>query len=141
RNSMEYRPLEGFIFALTPFNFSAIAGNLPATPAMLGNVVLWKPANTQVLAAYYTMQLFREAGLPDGVINFVPTDGPLAGRVLVPHREFGGLHFTGSTETFQTLWKTVGDNIARYRGYPRLVGETGGKDFVFAHPSAEPEAL
>jgi len=140
-NRTEYRPLEGFVTAITPFNFTAIAANLPATPAMLGNTVVWKPSDTQMLAAHYTMKLFKEAGLPDGVINMVPADGPLAGRVLIPHRDLAGVHFTGSTATFQSIWKTVGENISNYRTYPRLVGETGGKDFIFAHPSADAEAL
>jgi len=140
-NRTDWRPLEGFVLAITPFNFTAIAGNLPATPAMLGNTVVWKPSDTQMLAAWYTMQLFREAGLPDGVINFVPADGPLTGATLLAHPELAGIHFTGSTATFQSLWKGVGENIGRYRSYPRLVGETGGKDFVFAHASADPDAL
>jgi 1-pyrroline-5-carboxylate dehydrogenase len=140
-NRTDWRPLEGFILAITPFNFTAIAGNLPATPAMLGNTVVWKPSDTQMLSAWYTMQLFREAGLPDGVINFVPADGPLTGATLLRHPDLAGIHFTGSTGTFQTLWKGVGENIANYRTYPRLVGETGGKDFVFAHPSADSDAL
>ena len=141
QNSMDYRPLEGFVLAITPFNFTSIAANLPAAPALMGNTVLWKPSDTQVLSAYYTMKLFKEAGLPDGVINFIPAEGPLAGQVLLPHRELGGVHFTGSTATFQTIYKTVGQNVENYRSYPRLVGETGGKDFVFAHPSADIEAL
>ncbi|MBC7692247.1 MAG: L-glutamate gamma-semialdehyde dehydrogenase [Methylotenera sp.] len=140
-NRMEYRPLEGFVLAITPFNFTAIAANLPAAPAMLGNTVVWKPSDTQMLSAYYTMKLFEEAGLPPGVINFVPADGPLAGQVLLPMRELAGIHFTGSTATFQHLFKTVGENIANYRTYPRLVGETGGKDFVFVHPSADAQAV
>jgi 1-pyrroline-5-carboxylate dehydrogenase len=140
-NRTDWRPLEGFVLAITPFNFTAIAGNLPAAPAMLGNTVVWKPSDTQMLAAWYTMRLFREAGLPDGVINFVPADGPLTGATLLSHPDLAGIHFTGSTATFQALWKGVGENIGRYRSYPRLVGETGGKDFVFAHPSADPEAL
>jgi len=140
-NRTDYRPLEGFVLAITPFNFTAIAGNLPATPAMLGNTVVWKPSDTQMLAAHYTMKLFREAGLPDGVINLVAADGPLVGETLLHHRELAGVHFTGSTPTFQSIWKSVGNNITGYRSYPRLVGETGGKDFVFAHPSADAEAL
>lgn len=140
-NRMDYRPLDGFVLAITPFNFTAIAGNLPAAPAMLGNVVVWKPSDTQMLAAHYTMKLLREAGLPDGVINMIPADGPLAGSTLLPMKELGGVHFTGSTATFQSIWKTVGENISRYEQYPRLVGETGGKDFVFAHASADPDAL
>ncbi len=140
-NQMDYRPLEGFVLAITPFNFTAIAGNLPAAPAMLGNTVVWKPSDTQMLSAWKTLQLFREAGLPDGVINFLGADGPLTGQTLVPHPDLAGIHFTGSTGTFQALSRTVGENISRYRTYPRLVGETGGKDFVFAHPSADAEAL
>jgi 1-pyrroline-5-carboxylate dehydrogenase len=140
-NHLEYRPLEGFVLAITPFNFTAIAGNLPAAPALLGNTVVWKPSDTQMLAAHYTMQIFREAGLPDGVINLIAADGPLLGQTLLPHRDLAGVHFTGSTQTFHTIWRTVGQNIANYRAYPRLVGETGGKDFVFAHPSADLGAL
>ena len=140
-NRMEYRPLEGFVLAITPFNFTAIAANLCAAPAMLGNVIVWKPSDTQMLSAHYLMKLFKEAGLPDGVINMIPADGPLAGRTLLPHRDLGGVHFTGSTATFQSIWRSVGENVANYRSYPRLVGETGGKDFVFAHPSADAEAV
>lgn len=140
-NCLDYRPLEGFVLAITPFNFTAIAGNLPAAPAMLGNTVVWKPSDTQMLSAWKTMQLFREAGLPDGVINLVAADGPLTSQALLGRQDLAGIHFTGSTPTFQSLWKTVGENISKYRSYPRLVGETGGKDFVFAHPSADVEAL
>lgn len=140
-NQTDYRPLEGFVAAITPFNFTAIAANLPCVPAMLGNTVVWKPSDTQMLAAHYTMKLLREAGLPDGVINLVPADGPVAGRALLSRPELAGVHFTGSTSTFQTIWRTVGEQIASYRTYPRLVGETGGKDFVFAHPSADADAL
>ena len=140
-NRSDYRPLEGFVLAITPFNFTAIAGNLPAAPAMLGNTVVWKPSDTQMLAAHHTMKLFIEAGLPPGVINLVPADGPLAGQTLLPHRELAGVHFTGSTATFQSIWRSVAENLGRYRGYPRLVGETGGKDFVFAHASADVDAL
>jgi 1-pyrroline-5-carboxylate dehydrogenase len=140
-NRTDWRPLEGFVLAITPFNFTAIAGNLPAAPAMLGNTVVWKPSDTQMLSAWYTMQLFREAGLPDGVINFVPAEGPLTSATLLNHPELAGIHCTGSTGTFQSLWKGVGENISRYRSYPRLVGETGGKDFVFAHPSADLQAV
>jgi 1-pyrroline-5-carboxylate dehydrogenase len=139
-NQLEYRPLEGFVVAITPFNFTAIAGNLPSAPAMLGNTVVWKPSDTQLLAAYYTMKLFEEAGLPPGVINFVPADGPLFGETILKHPELAGIHFTGSTGTFQHIWQTIGANIGHYRTFPRLVGETGGKDFVFAHPSADWEA-
>jgi 1-pyrroline-5-carboxylate dehydrogenase len=136
-NRLEYRALEGFVFALTPFNFTAIAGNLPTSPAMCGNTVVWKPSNTQIYSAYWLMQLFREAGLPDGVINLVYVSGPVAGDVIFNHRDFAGIHFTGSTGVFQDIWKTVGNNIHRYRSYPRIVGETGGKDFVMVHSSAD----
>jgi 1-pyrroline-5-carboxylate dehydrogenase len=140
-NRLEYRPLEGFVLAITPFNFTSIAGNLPTAPALLGNVVVWKPSPTQQLAAHYLMRLLEAAGLPPGVINLVTGDGQAVSRVAVPHPELAGIHFTGSTGTFQHLWRTVGENIAGYRGYPRLVGETGGKDFVIAHPSADPAVL
>jgi len=140
-NRMEYRPLEGFVLAITPFNFTSIAGNLPTAPALLGDVVVWKPSPTQQLAAHYTMRLLEAAGLPPGVINLVTGDGQAVSRVALPHRDLAGIHFTGSTGTFQHLWRTVGENIATYRGYPRLVGETGGKDFVIAHPSADPAVL
>jgi 1-pyrroline-5-carboxylate dehydrogenase len=140
-NRMEYRPLEGFIFAITPFNFTAIAGNLPAAPALMGNVVLWKPAFTQVYAANVIMKVFRQAGLPDGVINMVLVDGPIAGEVVFKHADFAGIHFTGSTKVFQTIWKTIGENIGLYKTFPRIVGETGGKDFVLAHKSANAKAL
>ena len=135
-NRMEYRPLEGFTFALTPFNFTAIAGNLPTSMAMMGNTVVWKPANTQVYAANVIMQVLREAGLPDGVINLVYVDGPTAGDVIFNHKDFAGLHFTGSTGVFQNMWKTIGTNIHKYKSYPRIVGETGGKDFVMVHKSS-----
>jgi 1-pyrroline-5-carboxylate dehydrogenase len=140
-NRMEYRPLEGFIFAITPFNFTAIAGNLPAAPALMGNVVIWKPAFTQVYAANVIMKVFREAGLPDGVINMILVDGPVAGDVIFKHPDFSGVHFTGSTKVFQTIWKTIGDNIDTYKTFPRIVGETGGKDFVLAHKSADAKAV
>jgi len=140
-NRMEYRPLEGFVLAITPFNFTAIAGNLPTAPALLGNTVVWKPAQTQLLAAYFLMRLLEAAGLPPGVINMVTGSGRIVGEVAVPDRDLAGIHFTGSTAVFQQLWRTVGENIDRYRGYPRLVGETGGKDFVIAHPSADIAAL
>ena len=140
-NRLEYRPLEGFVFAITPFNFTAIAGNLPASAAIMGNVVVWKPADSQVFSARLVMEIFREAGLPDGVINFITVDGPVAGDVVFKHRDFAGLHFTGSTGVFQHLWKTIGANITAYRTYPRIVGETGGKDFILAHKSADLEAL
>jgi 1-pyrroline-5-carboxylate dehydrogenase len=140
-NRLEYRPLEGFVLAITPFNFTSIAGNLPTAPALLGNVVVWKPSPTQQLAAHHTMRLLEAAGLPPGVINLVTGDGQAISRVALPHQDLAGIHFTGSTATFQHLWRTVGENIAGYRGYPRLVGETGGKDFVVAHPSADPAVL
>ncbi|MAZ97073.1 MAG: 1-pyrroline-5-carboxylate dehydrogenase [Flavobacteriales bacterium] len=136
-NRLEYRPLEGFVFAVTPFNFTAIAGNLPATPALMGNTVVWKAADSQIFSANVVMEIFNEAGLPDGVINLIYVDGPVAGDYIFKHRDFAGLHFTGSTAVFQHLWKTIGLNINSYRSYPRIVGETGGKDFVVAHPSAK----
>lgn len=135
-NRLEYRPLEGFVFAVTPFNFTAIQGNLPIAPAMLGNVVLWKPASTSVYSAYFLYKLLEEAGLPAGVINMVPGHGPDVGDPVFESEHLAGLHFTGSTGTFQRMWKTIGANIAHYRTYPRIVGETGGKDFVVAHPTA-----
>lgn len=135
-NRMEYRPLEGFTFALTPFNFTAIGGNLPTSMALMGNTVVWKPANTQIYSAQVFLQILREAGLPDGVINLVYVSGPDAGEVIFNHRDFAGIHFTGSTGVFQNIWKTVGNNIHKYRSYPRIVGETGGKDFIVAHKSA-----
>lgn len=140
-NRVEQRPLEGFIFAITPFNFTAIAGNLPSAPAMMGNTVVWKPAETQIYSANLLMQIFREAGVPDGVINLINVDGPEAGEVIFNHPDFAGLHFTGSTKVFQQLWKTIGSKIDTYRSYPRIVGETGGKDFIIAHPSADAKAL
>ncbi|MEO1438350.1 MAG: L-glutamate gamma-semialdehyde dehydrogenase, partial [Bacteroidota bacterium] len=140
-NSLEYRPLEGFIFSVTPFNFTAIAGNLSAAPAMLGNVIVWKPAETQIFSAKVIMDVFHEAGLPAGVINMIFTDGPVAGDVVFEHPDFAGLHFTGSTATFQYMWRTIGENISKYKSYPRVVGETGGKDFVLVHPSADPEQV
>jgi 1-pyrroline-5-carboxylate dehydrogenase len=140
-NRMEYRPLEGFVLAVTPFNFTAIAGNLPTAPAMCGNTVVWKPANTQVYSAQMIMRVLREAGLPDGVINLVYVDGPTVGNVCFAHRDFAGVHFTGSTGVFNNMWKTIGENAGRYRSYPRIVGETGGKDFVVAHASADPDVL
>lgn len=135
-NRLEYRPLEGFVFAITPFNFTAISGNLPAAPAMMGNVVVWKPSYTQVYSAQVIMEVFKEAGLPDGVINLIYVDGPVAGDVVFNHKDFAALHFTGSTGVFKHLWKTIGQNIDKFRSYPRIVGETGGKDFVVAHKSA-----
>ncbi len=140
-NRLDYRPLEGFVFALTPFNFTAIGGNLPTAPAMMGNTVVWKPANTAALSAYYVMKLLQEAGLPDGVINFIPGNGPTVGDQVFAHPKFAGLHFTGSTQTFNSMWKTIASNLDQYRTYPRIVGETGGKDFVIAHPSALPEVV
>jgi len=136
-NRLEYRPLEGFVFALTPFNFTAIAGNLPTSAALMGNTVVWKPANTQIYAANIIMQVLKEAGLPDGVINLVYVTGPDAGDVIFKHKDFGGIHFTGSTGVFQNIWKTIGQNIHQYKSYPRIVGETGGKDFIMVHKSAD----
>lgn len=136
-NRIEQRPLEGFVFALTPFNFTAIAGNLPTSAAMMGNVVVWKPSNTQIYSANVLMEIFREAGVPDGVINLVYVSGQEAGKVIFAHPDFAGIHFTGSTEVFQDIWKTIGENIHRYKTYPRIVGETGGKDFIVVHPSAD----
>jgi 1-pyrroline-5-carboxylate dehydrogenase len=135
-NRMEYRPLEGFTFAVTPFNFTAIAGNLPTCMAMMGNTVVWKPAYTQIYAAHVIMRVLKEAGLPDGVINLIYVDGPVAGEIIFNHRDFAGLHFTGSTKVFQGMWKTIGENIHKYKSYPRIVGETGGKDFIMVHKSA-----
>ncbi|HEY6032484.1 MAG TPA: L-glutamate gamma-semialdehyde dehydrogenase, partial [Gaiellaceae bacterium] len=140
-NRMEYRPLEGFVFAVTPFNFTAIGGNLPSSPALMGNTVVWKPASTAMLSAYYVMRLFQEAGLPDGVINLVYGSGSSIGDPVLASPHFAGLHFTGSTAVFHGMWKTVGANIERYRNYPRIVGETGGKDFIVAHPSADVDAV
>ncbi|MBS1508010.1 MAG: L-glutamate gamma-semialdehyde dehydrogenase [Bacteroidetes bacterium] len=136
-NRIEYRPLEGFTFALTPFNFTAIAGNLPTSMAMMGNAVVWKPSNTQIYAANVIMQVLKEAGLPDGVINLIYVSGPDAAEVIFTHKDFGGIQFTGSTGVFNSMWKTIGENISKYRSYPRIVGETGGKDFVIAHKSAD----
>ncbi|HEU4453373.1 MAG TPA: aldehyde dehydrogenase family protein, partial [Longimicrobium sp.] len=140
-NRLDHRPLEGFVYAVTPFNFTSIAGNLPTAPAMMGNVAVWKPAATAVYSGWYIMRLLMEAGLPPGVINFLPGDPVVTSNVLLNDRNLAGIHFTGSTGVFQHIWKTVGDNIARYKSYPRLVGETGGKDFIVAHPSADPAAL
>lgn len=140
-NRLEYRPLEGFILAITPFNFTAIGGNLPTSAAMCGNVVVWKPANTQIYSAQMFMRILREAGLPDGVINLIYVDGPTIGRVCLAHRDFGGVHFTGSTGVFNGMWKTIGGNIGNYKSYPRIVGETGGKDFVIAHKSSDPDVV
>lgn len=140
-NRMEYRPLEGFVLAVTPFNFTAIGGNLPASAAMCGNVVVWKPAHTQVYSAQMFMRILKEAGLPDGVINLIYVDGPTLGKVCFNHPDFAGVHFTGSTGVFNTMWETIGKNMHSYKSYPRIVGETGGKDFVLAHKSADPDLL
>jgi 1-pyrroline-5-carboxylate dehydrogenase len=140
-NRLEYRPLEGYIFAVTPFNFTSIAGNLPTAPAIVGNVSLWKPASSAVYSAYYLMKLFQEAGLPKGVINFVPGSGGQVGTPAVTNPNLAGVHFTGSTEVFQNMWKTISDNLKNMKYYPRIVGETGGKDFIFAHNSADVDAL
>jgi len=140
-NRLEHRPLEGFVFALTPFNFTAIAGNLPASAALMGNTVVWKPADAQIYSAHVLMEVFREAGVPDGVINLIYVDGPAAGDIIFKHPDFAGIHFTGSTGVFQSIWKAIGENIQTYKSYPRIVGETGGKDFVLAHKSADAKAL
>lgn len=140
-NRLEYRPLEGFVFAITPFNFTSIAANLPAAAALMGNVVVWKPADTQVYSANIIMELFKEAGVPDGVINMITVDGPTAGDIIFKHPDFAGLHFTGSTGVFKHLWKEIGSNIDHYKTYPRVVGETGGKDFIVAHPSSDPDEV
>lgn len=140
-NRLEWRPLEGFIYALTPFNFTAIAGNLPTSCAMMGNVVVWKPSNTQVYSANVLMEIFKKAGVPDGVINLIYPSGPDAADVIFNHRDFAGIHFTGSTEVFQNIWQTIGNNIHKYKSYPKIVGETGGKDFIMAHKSADAKAL
>ncbi len=140
-NYNEFRPLEGFVFALTPFNFTSIAGNLPAAPALMGNVVVWKPSKTAIYSAAVIMEIFKEAGIPDGVINLVNASGPIAAEVVMTHPDFAGIHFTGSTGVFQGIWKTIGENIYKYKSYPRIVGETGGKDFIFADPTADRQAL
>jgi len=140
-NRLEYRPLEGFVFAITPFNFTSIAANLAAAPALMGNTVVWKPSDAQIYSATVLMELFEAAGLPDGVINLIHADGPVAGDVIFEHPDFAGLHFTGSTKVFQHLWSTIGNNIGKYKSYPRIVGETGGKDFVIAHASADPKQV
>jgi len=140
-NTVEHRSLEGFVFAVAPFNFTAISGNLPTAPAMMGNVAIWKPSSGSVYSSYFLMKLLQEAGLPDGVINFVPGSGSNVGDPIFASEHFAGLHFTGSTGVFQNMWKTIGDNIQKYRSYPRIVGETGGKDFLVAHPSADPKAI
>jgi 1-pyrroline-5-carboxylate dehydrogenase len=140
-NQLEYRGLEGFVYAVTPFNFTSIAANLPTAPALMGNTVVWKPASSAMYSAYQLMKLYEAAGMPPGVINFVAGDAGMISKVLLSHRDLGGVHFTGSTEVFNDMWKTIGASMATYRSYPRIVGETGGKDFVVAHPSADPEAL
>lgn len=140
-NRLEWRPLEGFVLAITPFNFTAIGGNLPTSAAMCGNVVVWKPANTQIYSAQLFMRILKEAGLPDGVINLIYVDGPTLGSICFNHRDFAGVHFTGSTGVFNNMWKTIGENMGKYRSYPRIVGETGGKDFVIAHKSANVDAV
>jgi 1-pyrroline-5-carboxylate dehydrogenase len=140
-NQLDYRPLEGFVYAVSPFNFTAIGGNLPAAPALMGNTVVWKPASTAMLSAYYIMELLKEAGLPPGVINMVPGDAAEISNVCLSHRELAGVHFTGSTGVFNSMWKTIGANMANYLSYPRIVGETGGKDFIVAHPSADAQAV
>jgi len=140
-NRMEYRPLEGFVLAVTPFNFTAIGGNLPTSAAMCGNVVVWKPANTQIYSAQMIMRVLTEAGLPGGVINLIYPDGPLLGKVCFSHRDFAGVHFTGSTGVFNGMWKSIGENMNNYKSYPRVVGETGGKDFIMVHKSARPEVV
>ena len=140
-NQLDYRPLEGFVYAVTPFNFTSIAGNLPTAPALMGNTVLWKPAATAMLSAHYLMKLLAEAGLPPGVINLVPGDAAQISRIALTHRDLAGVHFTGSTSVFNTMWETIGSDMSRYASYPRIVGETGGKDFIIAHPSADAQAL
>jgi len=140
-NYMEHRPLEGFVFAITPFNFTSIAGNLPTAPALMGNATVWKPASSAVLPAYYIMKILQEAGVPDGVINLIPGPGPVIGPPVLNHLDLGGIHFTGSTYVFSTIWLAVGSDIRKYQSYPRIVGETGGKDFIFAHASADVDAL
>jgi 1-pyrroline-5-carboxylate dehydrogenase len=140
-NQLDYRPLEGFVYAVTPFNFTSIAGNLPTAPALMGNTVIWKPASSAMLSAYYIMKLLEEAGLPPGVINFIPGDAATISDKLLGHRDLAGVHFTGSTGVFNNMWKTIGASMSKYRSYPRIVGETGGKDFIVAHASADPVAL
>ena len=140
-NRVEYRPLEGFVYSITPFNFTAIAVNLNISPVLMGNVTVWKPATTALLSNYYAMKILQEAGIPDGVINFLPGKGSVISDVVMAHPDLAGIHFTGSTAVFQSFWKTVGENIGKYRTYPKLVGETGGKDFIFAHKSADPQEL
>ena len=141
KNSLEYRPLEGFVFAITPFNFTSIAGNLPTAPALMGNVSIWKPASSAILACYYLMEMLKEAGLPDGVINFLPGTGSVIGEPILKHPDLAGVHFTGSTNTFNHIWETIGSNINNYKTYPRIVGETGGKDYCLAHESCDTDVL
>ena len=140
-NRLDYRPLEGFVFAISPFNFTSIAGNLCAAPALMGNTIIWKPAYPQIYSANVIMEVFKEAGLPDGVINLIYVDGPIAGDIIFKNKDFSGLHFTGSTAVFKNLWKEISDNIDCYKSYPRIVGETGGKDYIIAHKSAIPEEV
>src|SRR5688572_18186046 len=140
-NLMEYRPLERFVLAVTPFNFTAIGGNLPTSAAMCGNVVVWKPSNSQIYSAQMFMRILKEAGLPDGVINLIYVDGPTLGGICFNHPDFAGVHFTGSTGVFNQMWETIGKNVGKYKSYPRIVGETGGKDFVIAHRSADPAVV
>jgi 1-pyrroline-5-carboxylate dehydrogenase len=140
-NRTEYRPLEGFIFTVSPFNFTAIGSNLNLAPVVMGNTVVWKPSSTSLLSNYYLMKIYKEAGVPDGVINFLPGSGSLIGKTVLEHRDFSGIHFTGSTGTFNGIWKTITENIRTYKSYPRIVGETGGKDFIFVHPSADPQEV
>ena len=140
-NRTEYRPLEGFVYCVSPFNFTAIAGNLNISPVLMGNVTIWKPATTAILSNYYLMKIFQEAGVPDGVINFLPGQGSIISTVALNHREFAGIHFTGSNNTFNSFWKTISENLPNYRSYPKIVGETGGKDFIFAHKSADVKTL
>ena len=140
-NRLEYRPLEGFVFTISPFNFTAIASNLNTSVAIMGNTTVWKPATTSLLSSYYLMEIYKEAGIPEGVINFLPGPGSLIGKVALGHRDMAGIHFTGSTSTFNSLWKTVGERVHTYKSYPKLVGETGGKDFIFAHSSADPQEV
>jgi len=140
-NMVDYRPLEGFVFAVTPFNFTSIAANLPAAPALMGNVSLWKPASSSIYSGYFIMNLFRDAGLPEGVINFIPGSGRELGNIILKNKSLGGVHFTGSTGVFQQMWSTIGDNIKNYKSYPRIVGETGGKDFILAHKDCDRDSL
>src|SRR5439155_7667992 len=140
-NQLDYRPLEGFVYAVTPFNFTSIGGNLATAPALMGNTVIWKPASSAMLSAYYLMKLYEAAGMPPGVINFVAGDSSMISKVLLSHRDLAGVHFTGSTDVFNSMWKTIGASMSTYRSYPRIVGETGGKDFIVAHRSADGDAL